>query len=518
MAATSRDSNADVSLRFQEQPWRFDFFQAVRMALRARPALLAPGMHGLPAREAVRFYGSSSLSFPASIIESIDSVPPRKPAAGVASPFHFVVAVLGLTGYSGILPYFYSEFTQTYGAEALEEFLDLFNHRLISLEYRAWEKSRPQFAAERELHAAGLPLKKQFAALLGASADPMLRRSELPEEAQLRAAGQFAQLPRSLANLRALLISNLGRSVEIDQFQGQWCELTPSETATIGCRQPGFALGAGAVLGTKIWYQQASFRIRLPHVTFEEYLAMLPGGRPFGDLIEWVRSFTKGMFQQFEIELELEESVPMGHRMDLRGPASPRLGWFGWLGASDRRKAVRRQVVFRSDERVATVREIVHKALATVRGSLLAERKIRLEWSEEVMQALMDANAHTESGGSQMIASTAATLHELMRGPIMRASRLLTRVIESLRTEARTRNIAASFDRNDPQTFKDTDTIQVNVQGVDQAKTQEFRSIVADKAPDWILTPVNATDYRLNMKVSALILSAPERRIRCEVA
>jgi ATP-dependent Clp protease ATP-binding subunit ClpA len=164
------------------------------------------------------------------------------------------------------------------------------------------------------------------------------------------------------------------------------------------------------------------------------------------------------------------------------------------------------------------VREIVHKALATVRRSLLAERKIRLEWNEEVMQALMDANAHTESGGSQMVASTVATLQELMRGPIMRASRLLTRVIESLRTEARTRNIAASFDRNDPQTFKDTDTIQVNVQGVDQAKTQEFRSMVADKAPDWILTPVNATDYRLNMKASALILSAPERRILCEVA
>ncbi len=87
----------------------------------------------------------------------------------------------------------------------------------------------------------------------------------------------------------------------------------------------------------------------------------------------------------------------------------------------------------------------------------------------------MDANAHTESGGSQMIASTAATLHELMRGPIMRASRLLTRVMRESPAQRRgPEAIAASFDRNDPQTFKDTDTIQVNVQGVDQAKTQEF--------------------------------------------
>ncbi len=61
------------------------------------------------------------------------------------------------------------------------------------------------------------------------------------------------------------------------------------------------------------------------------------------------------------------------------------------------------------------------------------------------------------------------------------------------------------FDRNDPQTLQETDSIQVNIHGVDQTKTQAFRSLIADKFPDWILTPVNATDYKMNMKPSALI-------------
>jgi preprotein translocase subunit SecD len=79
-------------------------------------------------------------------------------------------------------------------------------------------------------------------------------------------------------------------------------------------------------------------------------------------------------------------------------------------------------------------------------------------------------------------------------------------VVESLREETRSRNIpVAGFDRNDPATLQDTGAIQVNIHGVDQAKTQVFRNLVAETYPDWIVTPVNATDYRMNMKPSAVI-------------
>ncbi|HWF10511.1 MAG TPA: protein translocase subunit SecD [Bryobacteraceae bacterium] len=78
--------------------------------------------------------------------------------------------------------------------------------------------------------------------------------------------------------------------------------------------------------------------------------------------------------------------------------------------------------------------------------------------------------------------------------------------IESLRDATKTANIiVAGFDRNDPQTLQDTDSIQVNIHGVDPAKTQAFRALVNEKFPDWVLAPVNATDYRMNMKPSALV-------------
>jgi len=79
-------------------------------------------------------------------------------------------------------------------------------------------------------------------------------------------------------------------------------------------------------------------------------------------------------------------------------------------------------------------------------------------------------------------------------------------LIEALKEEARKANIGVGgYDRNDPTTLADTGLIQVNIHGVDQTKTAAFRSLVAERYPDWILTPVTSSDYRLNLKPSALV-------------
>src|SRR5580704_1632588 len=53
-------------------------------------------------------------------------------------------------------------------------------------------------------------------------------------------------------------------------------------------------------------------------------------------------------------------------------------------------------------------------------------------------------------------------------------------LVEGLLAESRTRNIPiGGIDHNDPQTVKDTDTIQVNIHGVDATKSREFRTMVA---------------------------------------
>jgi preprotein translocase subunit SecD len=78
--------------------------------------------------------------------------------------------------------------------------------------------------------------------------------------------------------------------------------------------------------------------------------------------------------------------------------------------------------------------------------------------------------------------------------------------IENLRDATKTANISvAGFDRNDPATLAETDSIQINIHGVDATKTSQFRALVAGKYPDWVLTPVSGTDYKMNMTPSALV-------------
>jgi preprotein translocase subunit SecD len=78
--------------------------------------------------------------------------------------------------------------------------------------------------------------------------------------------------------------------------------------------------------------------------------------------------------------------------------------------------------------------------------------------------------------------------------------------VERLKAELQKANINyAGMDRNDPQTVDTADSIEVRVTGVGATQAGAFRTLVNERFPDWTQTPVNSTDYKLNMKPSALL-------------
>ncbi len=78
--------------------------------------------------------------------------------------------------------------------------------------------------------------------------------------------------------------------------------------------------------------------------------------------------------------------------------------------------------------------------------------------------------------------------------------------IERLKEELRKAGIGfASMENNEPSSIETADTIQINVKGIPADKTKDFRGIVSERFPTWVLTAVNSTDYRLNMRPSELV-------------
>ena len=123
-----------------------EFFQLVRLLHRIYPERRGVADRtARPDQEVARFAASTSLAFPPGEIASLE-----RPAGD--SPARAVVNFMGLVGPQGILPLEYTQLVSSRvasGDRALRDFLDIFHHRMVSLFYRAWEKTHFFAAYER---------------------------------------------------------------------------------------------------------------------------------------------------------------------------------------------------------------------------------------------------------------------------------------------------------------------------------------------------------------------------------
>ncbi len=175
-------SDPSVADRLFTEGYAFEFFQAVRLLERLEPKRRPVGRAGPPNNEVVRFRAHLSLSFPPSSLYEV------LPPSTVLPVPAMIVSFMGLTGPSGILPRHYTELLMRIEREAkgpekgaLRSWLDLFNHRLISLFYRAWEKYRFYVSYERGDYAAREPdtFTQALLSLVGLGLPPLRHRLQV---------------------------------------------------------------------------------------------------------------------------------------------------------------------------------------------------------------------------------------------------------------------------------------------------------------------------------------------------
>lgn len=316
----------EIERLLREEPYSFEFFQAVRLLGLLFPEKQPVGRFASLRTEVVRFGANSDYAFPASQIARMEWTEDAPPLMRVN--------FMGLTGPMGLLPLYYSALVRERlraRDTAIGDFLDIFNHRAISLFYQAWEKYRFTVAYERGDEDR---FSRYLLDLVGIGTPGLQRRQSISDEALLFYAGLISPHARSATALRQLLWDYFDVPVEIEQFVGAWHPLEAdtqcrfSETGAYSEQ-----LGVGAVVGDEVWDQQSGVRIRLGPLTLSQYLDFLPDGAAHEPLRVLARFFA-GDAIDFELQLVLKREDAPPCKLGEEGAATPRLGWLTWARTS----------------------------------------------------------------------------------------------------------------------------------------------------------------------------------------
>ena len=350
MATPSGRKGARLSDLLLREPYRFDFFQAIqllerlsdeRAAANPRARRYPIGQDRSPEREVVRFGALASLGFPAGPISKLTVLPDDEEAPAPRPHFQMTVSFMGMTGPSGVLPQHYTRLILERQRDkdfALRQFLDLFNHRAISLFYRAWEKYRFPTAYAR-LQRGDTPQGEDLFtsclyALVGLGTPGLRQRLGFDDEAVLFYAGLFAHEGRCTVSLQRMLEEFFELPVEVVQFQGQWMYLSDDDRSQMPSRGTPLGrnnqLGVSLVAGERVWDVQSKFRLRLGPLSYTEFLRFTPRGDGLRVLLEMTRLYSGPEFD-FDVQPVLRADEVPWLQLTRDTQHAPRMGWNTWL-------------------------------------------------------------------------------------------------------------------------------------------------------------------------------------------
>ncbi len=328
---------------FQQEPYAFEFHQALRILERLRPGTVMPGETPVFDRESVRFSSNVSKSFPPAAIAEL-----KRPTSS-AEPPTLVVNHLGLAGAHGVLPDFVTDEILRQlkrGPSPLRDFLDIFNHRLVALHARVRRTYRPTYINVPPEHA---PLARVFFALMGLGLPALRNAMHFSDKRLLPFTGLLIGSWRTKTAIESVLAETVGCPVSIVPFRPAWLRLDEHTTTRIGQSGRNAVLGQNAICGTRAFNPLDGCRVRIGPCSAERFAALKPGGAEHQVLRDVVRL----MFQDastVELQIELDRTAASQARL---GRAAE-LGLSAWLAphrvpASARLTFVTTAMVYRWD-------------------------------------------------------------------------------------------------------------------------------------------------------------------------
>ncbi len=299
-------------------PGAFAFPQAVDIA---RRYICSGGGEETP--DLFRYSVNPALSFPPGDIESLEFVARDDKPPQIA----LMLNLMGLHGAGSPLPAYFTEYVaqHTDGPDALRDFFDIFNHRLISLLYGSWGKYR--YYAQYKAQATDR-LSRRFFGFIGLGHRELRQAKKLSWPRLMAYMGLIAFNGEAAGSLESILRHYFShQSISIIPCITRWVAVPADQQCRLGennCR-----LGEDFITGEEVPDQTGKFRIRIAELTWERFNSFLPSDRNFAELQTLVKFVMRSRLD-FDVELRLlpEEIRPW----KLEADNECRLGWSIWSG------------------------------------------------------------------------------------------------------------------------------------------------------------------------------------------
>ncbi len=328
----------------ETEPWNFDLLSILRLMERQERHKPRIGDSAARDEEVVLLGQEPYLEFPASNLSRFDR--DAKLRIRIFSRF------LGMLGPQGALPLQTTVEARQWNEardEAFTSFIDIFNHRFISLFFRAWADARPAAQHDR-------PDNDRFIAYIGSAAGigtaPFRNRDSIADVAKLAVAGLLAPAAKSASRIESMIAHFFGVKTDVEQLVGSWLPLGSDECTTLGGRNA--ALGQDAMLGSAVYSVMDKFRIRIHTDSLAQFETFLPAGRNCRQMADLIY-FYLGELLDYDVQLLIPEA-------EIRPAAAGsfgRLGWTTWMMAEGSAGAgIRGDCTYHPADRAAPARTV----------------------------------------------------------------------------------------------------------------------------------------------------------------
>ncbi|GAA0783508.1 type VI secretion system baseplate subunit TssG [Roseibium denhamense] len=298
------------------------FFQLVYLIGLVHSDISKMGPGHAPEDEPILFRATRSLSFGASDVSEIQYDAAR-------DRFQIRVNFMGLYGPASPLPPYMTEriIESDQTPSSVEDLFDVFNHRLITLLYQIWQRSRHYIRFEHD----GLDAtSKCFLALCGFPIEDRAEIGTVKRSALLPHVGLMSLYSNSAEAIGSVLSSFFKVPCEIIEYVTRHVQIGPEAMMELGIRNT--LLGGDMVLGEEVTDDLGKFTVRMGTASFETLEPFMPGGPRHHEIAELLAMVMRDPLE-WDLQFVFDENEVQSGQM-----GGARLGVSLWLDADDRTK------------------------------------------------------------------------------------------------------------------------------------------------------------------------------------